>query len=58
MLHDISDRPAAELRALAAWYRNYAELASNPTVWHGRLITADQLEREAVTLEGRRTISQ
>jgi hypothetical protein len=51
MLHN-SDRPAAELRALAAWYREYAELAGNPSIWLGRLSTAEELERQASAAEG------
>jgi len=35
MLHD-PDRSAVELRALAAWYREYAELAGNPSIWLSR----------------------
>ena len=50
MSRDIN-RSAAELRALAAWYRNYADLAGNPAIWAGRLATAEDLEREASALE-------
>ena len=34
-LHD-----ADELRKLAAWYREFAERAGNPTIWEMRLRTA------------------
>ena len=39
------------LRKLAAWYREYAERAGNPSIWEARLRTAADLEREADTLE-------
>ena len=42
---------SGELRRLAAWYREIAERAENPTVWEGRLLTADALEQEARLLE-------
>jgi hypothetical protein len=35
------------LRALAAWYREFAERAGNPVIWEARLRTAAELEREA-----------
>jgi hypothetical protein len=44
-------RSAAELRALAGWYRQYAERASNPAIWSSRLNTAEELERQALALE-------
>ena len=37
----------AQLRALAAWYRDFAERAGNSTIWEARLRTAEDLEREA-----------
>jgi len=40
-----------QLRELAAWYRELAERAGNPVIWHGRLTTAEGLEREANRLE-------
>jgi hypothetical protein len=40
-----------KLRKLAAWYRELAERAGNPSIWHGRLTTAEELEREADRLE-------
>ena len=44
-------RSAADLRALASWYREYAELASNPSIWSSRLSTAEELERQALAAE-------
>jgi len=41
---------AAKLRALAAWYREYAEMAGNPAIWYGRVSTAENLERQAAAL--------
>ena len=59
-----SDRPAAtsneatrtsaELRVLAAWYRDYAEAAGNPMIWDYRLSTAEDLEQQASKLERQR----
>jgi hypothetical protein len=40
-----------ELRKRAAWYREIAECASNPTIWAMRLRTAEKLEAEAGRLE-------
>ena len=42
-----------KLRELAAWYREFAERAGNPAIWHARLMTAKDLEREADRLEKR-----
>lgn len=42
---------AQELRALANWYREYAEHAGNPMIWDARLRMAENLERDASTLE-------
>ena len=36
-----------KLRALAGWYREFAERAGNPAIWEARLRTAKDLEREA-----------
>jgi hypothetical protein len=36
-----------KLRELAGWYREFAERAGNPTIWHTRLMTAEDLEQEA-----------
>jgi len=41
----------SELRNLAAWYREFAERAGNPTIWEARLTTARELEGEAHRLE-------
>jgi hypothetical protein len=43
-----------KLRELAVWYREYAERAGNPWVWEARLRTAENLERQAAMLEGKR----
>jgi hypothetical protein len=40
-----------KLRELADWYREFAERAGNPAIWHARLMTAEDLEREADRLE-------
>jgi hypothetical protein len=40
-----------KLRELAGWYREFAERAGNPAIWHTRLMTAEDLEREADRLE-------
>ena len=40
-----------QLRKLAAWYREFADRAENPAIWHARLTTAEELEREADRLE-------
>jgi hypothetical protein len=40
-----------QLRKLAAWYREFAERTGNPAIWHARLTTAEELEREADRLE-------
>jgi hypothetical protein len=45
---------AQKLRDLASWYREFAERAENPAIWHSRLRTAEDLEREAGNLESRR----
>ena len=44
-----------ELRELAGWYREFAERAGNPAIWHARLVTAENLEREAERLEKNET---
>ena len=51
MLHDVNPS-AAELRALATWYRQFAERAGNPMIWHKRLKTAEELEGRASASEG------
>jgi hypothetical protein len=51
--HDAT-RTSAELRVLAAWYRDYAEVAGNPMIWDYRLNTAEDLERQASKLERQR----
>ena len=39
------------LRLLAAWYREFAERTDNPAIWDARLRTAEELEREADTID-------
>ena len=41
----------SKLRALACWYREFAERTANPAIWEARLHTADDLEAEAARLE-------
>jgi hypothetical protein len=48
-----STQAMADLRALAAWYRHYAEAAGNPAIWASRVSTAEDLEREAADIENR-----
>jgi hypothetical protein len=40
-----------ELRKRAAWYREIAERAGNPTIWAMRLRPAEKLEAEANRVE-------
>ena len=40
-----------KLRALAGWYREFAERAGNPAIWEARLRTAKDFERGADRLE-------
>jgi hypothetical protein len=40
-----------KLRELASWYREFAERTGNPTIWDGRLRTAEDLEAEAARIE-------
>ena len=42
-----------KLRELAAWYREFAEQTSSPSLWESRLRMAEDLEREAALLERR-----
>jgi hypothetical protein len=42
---------AQKLRELAAWYREFAERAGEPAIWHARLRAAEDLERDASNLE-------
>jgi hypothetical protein len=39
------------LRALALWYREFAERTANPAIWESRLQTADDLEAEAARID-------
>ena len=40
-----------KLRELAAWYREFAERAGNPTIWESRLRTAEDLDAAAERIE-------
>jgi hypothetical protein len=42
---------AFKMRTLAAWYREFAELAGNPAIWERRLLLAEDLEREVARIE-------
>ena len=42
----VRDNPS-KLRELAAWYREFAERAGNPTIWEARLRMAEELDAEA-----------
>ena len=42
-----------DLRALAVWYREFAERTQNPTIWEARIRTAEELETNAQALESR-----
>ena len=47
---DATASPQA-LRALALWYREFAERTQNPDIWEARLRTAEELEMAARALE-------
>jgi hypothetical protein len=53
LIVDGADPEPGALRALAAWYRKYAERTENPVVWHARVTTAEILEHEATRLQER-----
>ena len=40
-----------QLRALALWYREFAERTQNPAIWEARIRTAEELEMNAQALE-------
>jgi len=40
-----------QLRALASWYREFAERAENPAIWDSRLRMAEDLDAEAMRLD-------
>jgi len=42
-----------DLRALAVWYREFAERTQNPAIWEARIRTAEELETNAQALESR-----
>jgi hypothetical protein len=39
------------LRALATWYREFAEKTASPTIWECRIATAEDLERRATEIQ-------
>jgi len=49
---DVTASPQ-DLRALAVWYREFAERTQNPTIWEARIRTAEELETNAQALESR-----
>ena len=49
-MYDVNTRQHQEpekLRALASWYREFAERARSTGIWEARLRMADELEVEA-----------
>jgi hypothetical protein len=50
-MSDGRPREPRRLRQIATWYREFAERASNPSIWEARLRTAKELEQEADRLE-------
>jgi len=38
------------LRALASWYREFAEKAASPIIWERRIATAEDLEQRAIEI--------
>jgi hypothetical protein len=42
---------AKRLRALADWYRAFAERTANTAIWDARLRTAEDLDAEAERIE-------
>jgi hypothetical protein len=41
----------SKLRALAFWYREFAERTGNPTIWESRLRTAEDLDAQADVID-------
>lgn len=41
------------LRELATWYRKFADKAGAPAIWDLRMLTADDLERQADAIDNR-----
>jgi hypothetical protein len=46
----------SKLCELASWYREFAERTGNPTIWEGRLHTAEDLDAEADAIDRARAI--
>jgi len=42
-----------QLRELATWYREFADKAGASAIWERRLLTAEDLEREANEIDDR-----
>ena len=49
---DVTASPR-QLRALAEWYREFAERTQNAAIWEARIRTAEELETNAEALESR-----
>ena len=49
---DVTASPR-QLRALAEWYREFAERTQNAAIWEARIRTAEELETNAQALESR-----
>ncbi len=47
---DVTASPR-QLRALAEWYREFAERTQNAAIWEARIRTAEELETNAEALE-------
>ena len=41
------------LRELAIWYRKFADKAGAPAIWELRMLTAEDLERQADAIDNR-----
>lgn len=46
------------LRELATWYREFADKAGAPAIWERRLMTAEDLEREADAIDNRKQLHE
>jgi hypothetical protein len=45
---------ARMLRELATWYRAFATRSGNPVIWESRLLTAEDLDAEANSIDPQR----
>jgi replicative superfamily II helicase len=50
---EIATATVERLEELAAWHRANAAHAGSPWVWEARLLTAEELERQAAELRAR-----